>query len=565
MGNDTQFSRRNLLSNSVVAAVLSALPVTTMAQAFDDGSPAKPAKITLDDIKSAEKIAGITLTEEQRKTILASVIDNRESLSQLRELNIGNEVGLPTHFVPQGKQPKAGTKIRIRTTKIKNLERPKNDDDLPFMTVAELGQLLRERKVTSLELTDICIARLRKYTPKLKCVITHMDAHARKAAKRADEEIGQNKWRGPLHGIPCGVKDLFATDGYVTTWGAEPYREQMIREDSALIEKLYEAGAIVCAKLSMGGLAINDVWFGGMTVNPWNPQQGSSGSSAGSACSVSAGLLPFAIGTETLGSIISPSQRCRVTGLRPTFGRVSRYGAMALSWSMDKIGPIAKTAEDCALILSEICGSDPRDPSCVDRPLEYNSRLDLSELKIGILDAKSLDDDDLATSLKPIVKLLKKQGAKLKTIKFTPPIDGITNIIDVEGAAAFDKLTRSGEIDTLRGKLWPPAFRAGMFVSGVDFVQAMRARSQMMERFEEEFGKFDLVIANDRAGATLITTNFTGHPQLYIPLGVDKQKRPIGMSLIGRLYDEGMLCAVAHAIQSEVKAHLLRPDLKPFE
>ena len=403
------------------------------------------------------------------------------------------------------------------------------------------------------------------YGPKLRNVISLTEDHARLAALEADAEIAKGKYRGPLHGIPYGIKDLFAAKEYPTTWGAEPYKNQVFAYNCAVIDKLTAAGAIMVAKTSLGALAYGDVWFGGQTLNPWNPKQGSSGSSAGSSAGVAAGLFAFAIGTETLGSIISPSQRCRITGLRPTFGRVSRYGAMALSWTMDKVGPLCRTAEDCAIVFGAIHGADSRDPMSVDFPFSYRPTVDLKKLKIGVVNSPGFNSDDASKELGPAADILRSLGATLSPIKISPPTEGVSEVLSIEAAAAFEEITKDGRVDTMKGSGWPPQFRASSMLTGVDYIQAMRTRSLLMKRFEEELGNYDVLIGPERMGDVLVTTNLTGHPQIFIPMGLNPQGRPIGISLVGRLYEEGTILAIANMIQQSTNVFRHRPDLTQLQ
>ncbi|MBS1728940.1 MAG: amidase [Armatimonadetes bacterium] len=552
MGFDAGISRKHFLTGSLVAAFA---PFQVLAQNADR------ATYTIDDIKGAEKLAGITLTDDQRKVVLRTLAGSREGLDKIRKAGLSNDVAPAFNFVPQGKKPKAGYRSDIRTTKPKSETRPSSDEDLAFMTVVELGNLIRNKKLKSTELTEVYLTRLKRYGPLLHNVITLTEDLARQQAIDADAEIAKGKYRGPLHGIPYGLKDLFAAKEYPTTWGAEPYRNQILTYNSAVVEKLTAAGAILVAKTSLGALAYGDIWFGGQTLNPWNPKQGSSGSSAGSAAGTAAGLFAFSIGTETLGSVISPSQRCRVTGLRPTFGRTSRWGAMALSWTMDKVGTLCRTAEDCALVLAAIHGADHRDPMSVDYPFSYRPSADFRRLKIGIVTSEGFDSDDVSKEIGVAGEILRGFGAKLSPVKFSPPTDGVSEVLSIEAAAAFDEITRDGRVDSMKGSLWPPIFRASSMLSGVDYIQAMRARTKLMQRFEEEFGDFDLVIGPERAGDVLVTTNLTGHPQLFVPMGLDNQGRPTGISLIGRLYDEGTILSVANMIQQSTSVYRKRPDL----
>ena len=553
MGFDAELSRKHFLTGSLFAAFA---PFAALAQ-----NSARTA-YTIDDVKGAEKLSGIVLTDDQRKQVLQALAGSRSGLDAIRKTGISNDIPPAFNFVPHGKKPKAGYKNDVKPTPPKAFTKPTSAEDIAFLTVAELGVLIKNRNLKPSELTEIFLTRLKQYGPKLKNVITLTDELARKQALAADDEIAKGKYRGPLHGIPFGLKDLFAAKDYPTTWGAEPYKDQVIAYNSAVVEKLFAAGAILVAKTSLGALAYGDVWFGGLTLNPWNPKQGSSGSSAGSSAGTAAGLFAFSIGTETLGSIISPSTRCRVTGLRPTFGRVSRFGAMALSWTMDKVGPICKTAEDCAIVFSVIHGADPRDPMSVDYPFTYRSSIDLKSLKIGVLVPTSfVASDDPAKDLGTAGTILKSLGATFIPVKISSPINGVSEVLTIEASAAFDEITHDGRVDTMKGSLWPPAFRASSMLTGVDYIQAMRARTTVMRKFEDELGSLDVIIANGSGGDVLVTTNLTGHPQLFIPMGLNDQARPIGISLIGRLYEEGTMLAIGNMLQQATSVYRKRPDL----
>jgi Asp-tRNA(Asn)/Glu-tRNA(Gln) amidotransferase A subunit family amidase len=420
--------------------------------------------------------------------------------------------------------------------------------------------MLDSRRVTSRELTEQSIARLKRYSPKLLCTVTMLERRALAKADEADRRIAEGRPRGPLDGVPCGIKDLFALRGHPTTWGAEPFRDQVLEHDAAVVERLDQAGAVIVAKLTLGALAMDDKWFGGMTRNPWNPKQGSSGSSAGSASAMAARLVAFTVGTETLGSIVSPSQRCRVTGLRPTFGRISRHGAMALSWTMDKVGPICRSAEDCAIVLEALHGADPRDPMSVTRAFVPRSLDSLHGLRVAYLSAKPLDEDDSGGALEPVLESMRSLGADPKPVRFREIPKGTDELLACEAAAAFQQITLDGRVDTISRSYWPQIFRTAHLMSGVDYVQAMRARTIVMRQFEEDFGEFDLLVAPDRGGFTLYNTNLTGHPQVYVPDG-----KGSGFSLVGRLYGEATLCAVAQRLQDVEKAYLRKPDLAAVE
>lgn len=551
MSYDTRVSRNEFLKIAAVFAAMATLPA----------SGQEGEGLTAEDVAKAEKLVGVELTEEQRNALVRSLANQRRVFDELRDGDIPNDLAPATPFVPQGKVKSLSGPVEAHVIRRDRLRKPDAEEDLAFMTLAELGVLIRSRQVTSRQLTELALRRLKEYGPRLLCLVNLTEERALAQADLMDAEIRRGHIRSHVHGIPYGIKDIFAAKGAPTTWGAEPYRNQVIDQDATVVQKLEAAGAVLCAKLANGALAMGDVWYAGTCRNPWNPTQGSSGSSAGSASAMAAGLVPFTIGTETLGSIVSPSQRCRVTGLRPTFGRVSRAGAMTLSWTMDKVGPICRTAEDCALVLTAIVGADSADLAAVNRPFRYRPGINLSRLKIGYLQAEGLDQDDTTGDLNEVLDLLREIGGDPQPIKFTPAIPGVDDVLVVEAAAAFDQLTRSGEADTMKDSFWPTIFRTAMFLTGVDYLQAMRVRTTVMQRFEQEFGDFDFFVAPDRGGYTLFLTNLTGHPQLYIPLGV-QGIRGRGVSLVGRLYDEETILAVGTMIQEKRPVYRNRPDLR---
>lgn len=558
MGFDTTLvSRKSFLASVLAGAGAVVLPAESRAKLIELQS--KP-ELTVADIATAERIFGLEFSEDERKAILASVKQQSGGYEAIRKLEMPNSVAPAFVFVPEGKQPAPGTRndMRYRAAGLKT----STDEDIAFLPVIDLQERLKKKEISSVELTKIYLARLERYGGPLLNVVTLLSDVALKQAKRADEERARGRVRGPLHGIPYGVKDLLAYPGYPTTFGAEPYEKQILGEPATVINKLEAAGAVLCAKLSLGALAMDDHWFKGKTKNPFNLEQGSSGSSAGSSSAMAAGLVAFTIGTETLGSIMSPSHRCRVTGLRPTFGRVSRHGAMALSWTMDKIGPICRTAQDCAAVLAAIHGRDAHDPTTVDRPLRFRPDLDLSKLKIGYLENDAaLDEDDAGGLVGSHLDLLKSLGANPIPIKFTMPTNGIDTLLSVEASAAFEALTRTGEVNTIKNSLWPNIFRSHRFVPGVEYLQAMRARTLLMKKFEEELGDFDAIIASDRGSYLLFITNLTGHPQLYVPQGLTARGAQRGLSIIGRLYDEGTILGIGARIQQKTDYWQLRPKI----
>jgi Asp-tRNA(Asn)/Glu-tRNA(Gln) amidotransferase A subunit family amidase len=442
----------------------------------------------------------------------------------------------------------------VRWTHAPALERPKSDDDLAFLSVTSLAALVRSRQVTSMELTRLYLARLRRYDSVLHCVVTYTEELALKQAERADREIAAGQYRGPLHGIPWGAKDLIAWPGYPTTWGATPLKDQVIDTKATVAARLEEAGAVLVAKLSLGALAQNDRWFGGMTRNPWDARQGSSGSSAGSACATAAGLVGFALGSETLGSIVSPCTRCGATGLRPTFGRVSRHGCMSLAWSMDKIGPIARTVEDCAVVLATIHGHDGLDPTAIDRPFDWPSRRGLGTYRVGYV------EENLPVEKRGELQVLRELGVRLVPIKLPSkyPITALTMILDTEAATVFDELTRQGVTEGLNE--WPATFRRGQFVPAVEYLRANRIRTLLMREMEEVMSTVDMYVG----GNDLVLANLTGHPTVVLPNGTrtrDGVTAPKGLTFTGQLFGETQLMAVAEAYQRATDFHLARPPM----
>lgn len=563
MGLDTRLTRKQFLLSALGApGFIAGLPASARAEAesFAARSQAAPQDITLEDIAAMERVIGFSMAEAERRAALNEIRGFRAGYERVRN-GLTNDVVPSFRFEPVGKQPGEGSRIDLRLSRA-SANAPSSEEDIAFSTLRQLSALIRARKISSRELTEIYLKRLEKYGPLLLNTISLTAERALKEAEAADREIARGRYRGNLHGIPYVIKDLFAAKGYPTTWGAEPFKEQVFEFDSAVVDRLRQAGAVLCAKTSVGALAMDDHWFKGKTKNPWNQAQGSSGSSAGSASCMAAGMAAFTIGTETLGSIMSPSHRCRVTGLRPTFGRVSRAGCMALSWTMDKVGPICRTAEDAAMVLAAVCGRDAADPCTVDRPFSFRPDIDLRKLRIGYLsDDAALDEDDSGNGPDDALKLLRSLGADPKPIKFTRADEAVVTVLSIEAAAAFEDITRDGRVNTISSSLWPGIFRAHQFATGVGYIQAMRARTKVMERFEQELGDFDVILASDRGSYLLFTTNLTGHPQLYVPFGVDKNGNGRGISLIGRLYDEGTILGVGARIQAATEYWKLRPKI----
>ncbi len=524
------------------------------------------ALFRISTVKKAEKLSGLQFGSADRKLMMEDIASNLENYESIRDLKISNSVQPSIQFnpAPIGAQ---FDKIRrpIRWSSVGEVSRPDNLEELAFASVAQLAELIRTRQVNSTELTKMYLSRLKEHGPTLECVVTLTEDLALKQAARADREIAAGKYRGPLHGIPYGAKDLLSVEGYKTTWGATPYKDQMIDDNAAVVKRLEEAGAVLVAKLTLGALAWGDVWFGGKTKNPWNLEEGSSGSSAGSGSATAAGLVAFAIGTETWGSIVSPSTRCGVTGLRPTFGRVSRAGAMALSWSMDKIGPMCRAVEDCAMVFNTIYGPDGQDQSVVDLPFNYRREVDFSNLRFGYF--KSAFDEDYPTKEndEKVLDVLRGLGADLVPFDLPDfPVENLSFILSAEAAAAFDELTLSKEDALLvrqERRAWPNVFRASRFIPAVEYIQANRARHMLQQEMAEKMKTVDLYVTPSFGGNNSLLTNLTGHPCVVVPNGFKENGSPTSISFIGQLYDEGTILAVAKAYQDATDWHNQHPSM----
>ena len=562
----TGLRRRELLAWCAGAGLgATAFPRALWAQvSAQAATPPAATRVTIDMIDQALKVAGLTFSSAQLHLMERGVNQALDSFETMRKLPLPNGLApclnfdpLPPGLVRPAPSPRQVPKLPAAATE------PFTDpEELAFRPLWQLSELVRTREITSTELTEMYLARLERFAPKLLFLVTLMREQALAQAKQADAEIEAGKWRGPLHGIPWGAKDLLATKGVRTTWGAEPYREQVAQEDAAVVEKLRDAGAVLLAKLTLGALAMGDVWFGGMTRNPWRPEEGSSGSSAGSASATAAGCAGFAIGSETLGSIVSPSSRCGVTGLRPTFGRVSRRGAMALSWSMDKLGALCRSALDCALVLDAIGGRDERDRTTVDVPFVFDATRPIGELKVGYLKEQFQrpgDSSDGAT-----LETLKGLGVELKPVKLPDmAIDAISMMLTVEAASAFDDLTREGSVDQLKEQgpgAWPNLFRTARLVPAVEYLRAARLRTQLIEETAKAFGDLDVIVAPAFGGNTLTLTNLTGHPALCLPNGFRKNGTPSSITFIGKLYGDAEILRLGHAYQSATDFHRRTPE-----
>ena len=523
--------------------------------------------VTVEMVGQAQKIIGLDFNEAKRDSMLESLAYLLEVYEKLRTFPLPNSVSPAILFnpIPVGFEFEKARRA-FKKSSAARVKLPKTLEDLAFYSVGQLSELIRTRKVTSEQLTTMYLGRLKKYGPKLECVITLTEELALRQAKQADRDIAKGKYRGILHGIPYGAKDLLTVKGYKTTWGSVPYKDQVIDEDATVIKRLEEAGAVLVAKFTMGELAMGDVWFGGRTRNPWNIKQGSSGSSAGSASATAAGLVGFAIGTETVGSIVSPSSICGTTGLRPSYGRVSRTGAMALSWSMDKIGPICRTVEDCALVFNAICGPDGKDQTLFDAPFNYDPKINWKKIHIGYL---KLEFDSVRFNKAisdSVLTVLSRLGAKLIPIELPKlPIEPLAIIDIVEGAAAFDDLTRSGKDDlmVLQGKdAWPNYFRSSRFIPAVEYIEANRVRYLVIQEMQKLMKNIDVYVAPSFGENNLLLTNLTGHPCVVLPDGFTKEGTPTSISFIGQLFGEAKLLAVAKAYQDATDFHLKHPKLE---
>ena len=583
-------------------------------------------KITKEMIDNAAAIADVPILDEYKQMMLDSLNQHAKGYEEIYKLQIPNSVEPAVRFDPVLPGMKFETVRKpMRLSNPPNLPTsaaPKNLEELAFASVRELAEMVRTKKVSSVALTEMYLGRLKKYDPTLKFVVTLAEDRARAQAKKADAEIAAGKYRGPLHGLPWGAKDLLATKGIRTTWGAGGFETQMIDQDATVVKRLDEAGAVLVAKLTLGALALGDVWFGGVTRNPWNTKQGSSGSSAGPASATAAGCVAFSIGSETLGSISSPSTRCGCTGLRPTFGFVPRTGAMALSWTMDKLGPICRAVEDCALVLDAIYGPDGHDRTVYSAAFNWDANLDWRKLRVGYLKAdfeRKPGEQQEAPKEEPAatpeeqkkheeqkkrreagraraeydrkyndaaLAKLQEMGVKLVPVEMPKfPFDAMITMLTAESAAAFDELTRSGKDKLLTSQKdydWPNAFRTARFIPAVEYIQAARARKMAMEAVAKVFDAVDVIVAPTNGGQQLVITNLTGHPAVILPNGLrgdDAPKypsedvtdfqnsggpgTPTSLTFLGNLYGEAKLLAFARAYQEATGFHLQHPSLAP--
>ena len=542
---------------------------------------------TAESIKEAEKLFGLSFKEAQRDSMIEDMITHLGYYDSLRSFDINNNVMPAIHFEPllPWHQPEK-EQHPIDWKLAGHLDLPDDPEELVFYPVEKLAVFIQNEDITSEELTRLFLDRIRRYDDELKTVITLTDSLALEQARQADREIADGKYRGLLHGIPYGTKDLLALREYPTTWGSRIYADQKFERSAEVINKLEAAGAVHIAKMSMGELAWGDVWFGGMTRTPWDTNVGSSGSSAGSASAVAAGLVPFAIGTETLGSIVSPATRNGVTGLRPTFGRVSRQGVMALSWSMDKIGPLTRSAHDAAIVFDAIHGPESgpdasgngggssrsiieNDPAVRDFPFNYDPEFDFESKRIGYVKEAFESGHGFQKFDNRVLETLEELGAELVPISLPEmPAAPMRIILNVEAAAAFDELTRSGN-DTMMVRqvrnAWPNVFRAARFVPAVEYVQANRARTLLMKQMDEAIRDVDVYVSPSFVGGNLQVTNLTGHPSVSVPTGFEQESGlPVSITFNGHLYDEGTVISLARAWQMATGYHeMIPPSFSP--
>jgi Asp-tRNA(Asn)/Glu-tRNA(Gln) amidotransferase A subunit family amidase len=586
--------RRRFLK--AVPAAVAATVTVPAAVGAQRGGAATPPKFGKDVLKCAEQIDGLQFTDAEEEMAVGGASRNLDSYDELRKLNIPLDTEPAVTFRPYRDQTRTSAPTTAPASRSPNnaklaIAKPAPVqvsaalDDLAFEPVTVLASLIESRRLTSTDLTSMYLDRLKRYGERLHCVVTLTEDLARAQAAAADKAIKAGKYRGPLHGIPFGVKDLFDTKGIRTTWGAKPYEHRVAEVDATIVERLRDAGGVLVAKLSMGALAQGGVWFGGSTRNPWSPDSSSSGSSAGPGAATAAGLVAFAIGTETRGSIISPSSTCGVVGLRPTYGRVSRYGAMALSWTMDKIGPMCRSVEDCALVFNAIYGSDGRDETVVDAPFTWNPDVPLSSLKIGFLanefepnagfgggggrggvnpDEARRRSEARSTLLKASLDVLRSAGAKLEPMSLPEfPANALGFILSAEAATAFDDLTRSKGIDQLTEQgpgAWPNTFRTSRFIPAVEYIRAQRARTLLNRQMDALMSKYD-VFLSPTGSASLGITNLSGHPAACLKAGfVDDL--PQALMITGRLYDEATVLRVALAYERATRWHTMNPPLE---
>ncbi|MEO5926221.1 MAG: amidase [Bryobacteraceae bacterium] len=550
------------------------LPGVLWGQAQQAATP----EITQAMLKDALALSGLTFTEEEQKAMVQNANQNLTRYRNIRNIKIASNVSPPFHFsalTPGMTVKRTREPLKFSRPAVK---RPAKLEDVAFWPVLELAQLIRTRQVTSTELTQMYLARLHRYNEKLNCVVTFLDDLALAQAKKADTEIAAGNYKGLLHGIPWGAKDILAVKGHKTTWGSAAFKDQILDEESSVVEMLRDAGAVLLAKLTTGELAQGDRWFGGQTKNPWNTSQGSSGSSAGPGSATAAGLVGFAIGTETSGSILSPSARCGVTGLRPTFGRVSRYGVMALSWTQDRLGPMCRYAEDCAIVMSVIAKPDNRDMSVSDIPFNWNAQIDIKKLRVGYIEVEGV----MRPNDKKTMEAVEALGVKLIPVKIPDFTTDVANF-GVESAAFFDEMVRSGDYRKMSNPGRADGFRSAHLIPAVEYLQSQRVRMMMMTELAKATEHVDVYLAPSAvAPATPATpapdappaarrqaatqrhstmANSACYPAVAVPNGFDADGSPTSISFFARPFGEPELLALAKAYQDGAGFHRQFPKL----
>ncbi len=553
-----------MLSYAIRSTIVLCLLIPFLQCTSDKGG------ISIDNVRSAQKLIGIDFNTAEMDTLVSYLNENKVGYDSMRKYHLNYEVApaiyfdpRPDNFQPKIKSGKSDWRLP------ENVLLPGSDEAIALLTVAELGALIKSQKITATRLTQIYLSRLKLYNDTLQAAVTITEEIALKQAAVADQEISQGRYRGPLHGIPYGIKDLFSVPGYKTTWGAAPYKDQVLEQNAGIVKKLEQAGAVLVAKLVSGALARGDVWFGGKTKNPWDLKQGASGSSAGPGSATAAGLVGFSIGTETLGSIISPSTRCGITGLRPTFGRVSRSGGMSLAWSMDKVGPMCRSAQDCALVFSVIIGKTDEvepDRSVVDYPFSFDPPQDLAGYKIGYF--KHLFDKDTTrngVNNAASLERLKALGATLEEVVLPAqvPYDVFDIILRAEAGSFFDELILShGErsmVEQHKGSR-ANSLRQSRFIPAVEYLQANRFRKMLIEEFNAMSKNYDFIVSPTFGRNQSMATNLTGHPAISIPNGFDKAGHPTSITLIANLYDEQAILEAAYIFQQSTEHHKQHPE-----
>lgn len=547
------------------AAFLVLGAITFLALGFTLGK--KAGEITPETIQAASELFGLSFSPAEKDSMISNLTNQRSNYETLRKITLDNSISPALVFnpLPMGFEPNLDQKT-LDWGLPNQVTLPEKEVDIAYMPVHQLAVLLKNKQLSSERLTKIYLDRIKTYSDTLQCLITLMESTALDKARAMDAELAAGKYRGPLHGIPYGIKDLLAVKGTKTSWGAMPYKDQKIDATATVVTKLDEAGAVLVGKFTLGALAMGDVWYGGVTKNPWNLKQGSSGSSAGSASAVSAGLVPFAIGTETLGSIVSPSTRNGVTGLRPTYGRVSKFGAMALSWSMDKIGSISRSSLDNGIVLSVINGRDAKDASSIQAAFNYEAKKDPKKLKVGYFKSYFEGDRPGQENDRKVLELLKSKGIELHPLELTTSVEAgpMVMMLMVEGAAAFDELTRLDLDDQLvaQGKnAWPNGFRAARLIPAVEYVQLARQRSVLIEEVNALMKDYDVIVTPSFGGRQLQITNLTGHPALCLPNGFNAQGSPTSITLLGNLFEEDKLILLGNYLQANSDWQAQRPPL----